>query len=134
MRKSPLPWITSSIRKSIDFRNRLLHRYRITACPTDRDAYKKQRNHVTHLLRESTKSYYSSPISNAVSPSCLWKSIKGTLSAATPTWEMSQHNFATLANDFSQHFIAVLSTTPNSSEDNPLSDCPIQTCVSKQLS
>ena len=82
------------------------------------------------VLRDSKKSYYSTLISNAVSPSYLWKAIKSTLPTSSPAFDSFHRDAAGLANDFNQYFVSVSSSVSSS----PAVDPPSPGCSSPSVS
>ena len=118
-RKSP-PWISATLRKTIDKKNRLLARFRRSSSPADWTLYKKERNQVTRLLRDSKRTYFSTLISKGTSPSYLWKAIKSAVPSSTTNWKSFQCDSLSLANKFNRHFVSIsCSTTPPQSITHP---------------
>lgn len=60
VRPQDLPWINGNIRKQMRKRNRLYKRYKRNKTPDNYSAYKKLRNEVIKLLRQSKKDYINS--------------------------------------------------------------------------
>jgi hypothetical protein len=52
VKKNCAPWITRSVRKEMDKRNKLLRQFHASRCLTAWNDYKAQRNHVVHLQRK----------------------------------------------------------------------------------
>ena len=118
-RKSP-PWISATLRKTIEKKNRLLARFRRSSSPADWTLYKKERNQVTRLLRDSKRTYFSTLISKGTSPSYLWKAIKSAVPSSTTNWKSFQCDSLSLANKFNRHFVSIsCSTTPPQSITHP---------------
>ena len=74
-RKTCQPWITNGILNSIKKRNRLYKNYLRDSTPFNLEKYKKFRNKLTCIIRESRKMYYSDKL----------RLVKGNL---TTTWKI----------------------------------------------
>ena len=111
-KKRRLPWISPTIQKAIDSRNKLCRRFKNSSCPDVWSAYKKQRNIVTRLLRDSKKSYFMDMIIKSSSPTVLWKCLKSVHPSTSETWDMFNCDHLSLANDFNRHFVSVSSVCP----------------------
>ena len=111
-RKKRLPWITPSILKSIDLRNKLLKHFKQQPCPNTWSIYKHQRNQVTRLLRDSKKLYFTSLINGSAPPSKLWDCLKSALPSGPSSVDGFLHQDpAVVAETFNKHFNSVSSAS-----------------------
>lgn len=87
VRPQDLPWINGNIRKQMRKRNRLYKRYKRNKTPDNYSAYKKLRNEVIKLLRQSKKDYINSLASKLKSAnfasSEYWKTLKSFIKPVT---------------------------------------------------
>eukprot|EP00112_Aurelia_sp_Birch-Aquarium-sp1_P014347 Seg309.5 transcript_id=Seg309.5/GoldUCD/mRNA.D3Y31 product="RNA-directed DNA polymerase from mobile element jockey" protein_id=Seg309.5/GoldUCD/D3Y31 len=65
IRSNSLSWITTDIRKEINKRYNLLNKAQSSKLPSDWQAYKKARNHVTSLLRMAEMKYWEKELEEA---------------------------------------------------------------------
>lgn len=71
------PWITSAIRKSIQFKNKLYKKYLKTKSIYYHSKFKIYRNKLNHLLRISKNAYYNDYFTkNTKNSKLVWKGIK----------------------------------------------------------
>ena len=130
-RKHKLPWITPTVQKAIDNRNRLLRKFKKTSCPEIWKSYKKCRNTVTRVLRDSKKVYFEHMIEKSVSPNMLWKCIKSTLPASSESWDVFERSHTSLADAFNHHFVSI---TKGSGSSSCRSTTNSTVCVSPSIS
>ena len=122
-RKKRLPWITPSILKSIDLRNKFLKRFKQQPCPNTWSIYKRQRNQVTRLLRDSKKLHFTSLINGSAPPSKLWNCLRSALPCSpSSAAELPHQDPAVVAEKFNQHFNSVssASSVSNGSVSHPV--------------
>ena len=97
----------------MDTRVKLLRRFRVTRCSEDWEAYRKQRNMVTALLRQSKREHFAGLISNKAQPATLWKALKSVLPHSMSNWSSFNVDAKSLATMFNNHFISVASSASN---------------------
>ena len=134
VKKNGCPWVTKDIRDQMDTRVKLLHRFRVTRCIEDWEAYRKQRNRVTALLRVSKKEHFSSLITNKAQPATMWRALKSVLPHSVSSWSSFNVDAKTLATMFNDHFISVSSSAPNSIPPELHCANPTRTCQLPPLS
>ena len=122
-RKKRLPWITPSILKSIDLRNKFLKRFKQQPCLNTWSIYKRQRNQVTRLLHDSKKLHFTSLINGSAPPSKLWNCLRSALPCSpSSAAEFPHQDPAVVAEKFNQHFNSVssASSVSNGSVSHPV--------------
>ena len=85
VKKNCAPWISRSIRKEMDRRNKLLKCFLRSKSPSIWDEYKRQRNLVVCLQRKAKIEYFHRLISKNSSPTTLWNTLKSLRSPSTQT-------------------------------------------------
>lgn len=76
IRGDQLPWITPKISSAISRRNILFSKFKRNATDDNWNQYKKQRNLVTTLKRNSMKSYFIQASAECTHPGEFWKKFK----------------------------------------------------------
>ena len=112
VRKKCVPWITRSIRKEMDKRNKLLRRYlALKSAPAWND-FKMQRNLVVGLQRKAKIDYFHRLISKDSSPAALWNIMKGIhpSSSSSSNWDALGTDHTSIANLLNDHFVSVSSS------------------------
>ena len=80
------PWLTSFVKKEMNLRDKLLKKTRRTRCEVDWSSYKRQRNRVTGLIKNSKNRYHRELLNNnADSPDRFWSAIKKLYPTKSPS-------------------------------------------------
>ena len=114
IKKHCAPWISKPIRDKMDKRNKLLKNYRKFRCPQVWQKLKTQRNLVVALQRKAKKDYYHQMISEGVSTTALWNTLKSACHLSRPSstnWSCLGTDTRSIANDLNHHFLSVCSAT-----------------------
>eukprot|EP00795_Rhopilema_esculentum_P013179 gene13179-3980_t len=79
VREKSLPWINTAIRNQINLRYKLSKKAQKSPNDTDKwTRYKKQRNHVTRIFRQTEADYWKHKFENANSSGEFWKIVRET--------------------------------------------------------
>jgi len=76
IRSKSVPWITSEIRKLMNKRYKLLKKFRQSKDKNDWDLYKKARNSITKLLRETEADYWCKEFREAKNTKEFWSLVR----------------------------------------------------------
>ena len=86
IRANNAPFMTKELCKAFMVRSRLRNKYMEIKTAESREAYKKQRNYCTYLLRKTKKSYYENLNVNLITDNkTFWKYTKPLFSDKSPT-------------------------------------------------
>ena len=113
VQKKPSLWITKSVRKKMDRRNRLFWFYRRNPTTAAWVIYKAQRNRVVQLQRNAKSAYFHRLLLKKSHPSALWNTLK----LATCTSVHKYNSFSTgsdptsIADNLNSHFASVSCNT-----------------------
>ena len=112
VKKNCAPWISRSIRKEMDKRNKQLRRFLGSRLPSAWNEYKCQRNLVVNLQRKAKIDYYHRLISKNTSPATLWNTLKSVcpLSNHASNWDPLGSDHTSIANSLNDHFVSVSSS------------------------
>ena len=131
VKKNCAPWITRSVRKEMDKRNKLLRQFHASRCLTAWNDYKAQRNHVVHLQRKAKIDHFSHLIAKDSSPTAIWTTLKSALPlSSTSSWNALGSDHTAIANSLNDHFTSISSS--NTSLPHP--SCSYPPCTTLSLS
>ena len=133
VRKKSSPWITKTVRKEMDRRDRLFRFYRRNPTTGAWDIFKAQRNRVVCLQRKAKKEYFDQLLRKKSHPSHIWNTLKLATVSSVPSENWSSfnpNNPPSIANSLNTHFTSVSSSTfipdyPPPSTPSPLHSPPI---------
>ena len=111
VKKKPSPWISKTIRKEMDRRDRLFRFYRRNPSTASWDIYKAQRNRVVWLQRKAKIEHFQQLLLKRSHPSALWKTLNITTcsSVSTDNWSSFVSSHKCIANTLNNHFASVSS-------------------------
>ena len=109
VKKNCAPWISRSIRKEMDKRNKQLRRFLGSRLPSAWNEYKCQRNLVVNLQRKAKIDYYHRLISKNTLPATLWNTLKSVCPLSNPSsnWDPLGSDHTSIANSLNDHFVSV---------------------------
>ena len=112
VKKNCAPWISKSIRREMDRRNKLLRRFLGARSPSVWNEYKHQRDLVVRLRRKAKIDYFQRLISENKSPATLWNTLKSVRPLSTPSsnWDALGSDLTSIANSLNDHFVSVSSS------------------------
>ena len=112
VKKNCAPWISRSIRKEMDKRNKLLRVFLGSRSPSAWNDFKRQRNLVVSLQRKAKIEHFQHLISKNSSPATLWKTLKSVrpLSTSSSNWDALGSDHTSIANSLNDHFVSVSSS------------------------
>ena len=116
IKKHCAPWISKSIRREMDKRNKLLRNYLSTQSSSTWLEYKSQRNLVVSLQRKAKKEYFHRLISKVVPPSTLWNTLRTVCTASkskSTNWNLFGSDHVTTATTLNRQFLSISSSVSN---------------------
>ncbi|CAB4009639.1 Hypothetical predicted protein, partial [Paramuricea clavata] len=108
VKSKPAPWITQNIRDLMLMRDAAKREAKVSGFPSDWAVYRKLRNHVVKVNRESKRAYFLEAINNTKKdPKSMWKTINNLLGRSNcpiPTYAESNGEIYTKPKDIANHF------------------------------
>ena len=108
VKSKPAPWLTQNIRDLMLMRDAAKREAKVSGFPSDWAVYRKLRNHVVKINRESKRAYFLEAINNTKKdPKSMWKTINNLLGRSNcpiPTYAESNGEIYTKPKDIANHF------------------------------
>ena len=108
VKSKPAPWLTQNIRDLMLMRDAAKCDARTSGFPSDWAIYRKLRNHVVKINRESKRAYFLEAINNSKKDAkSMWKTINNLLgrsNCSIPTYVESNGEINTKPKDIANHF------------------------------